>query len=69
MWRGFSRLGYPTYFTTSGILSGVVAVGTLSRKGTDVKLADDEYKGDNELDNAYDRLSDEDKAAVDQIVN
>ena len=33
-----------------------------------MKLGDDEYKGDNEIDGAYDRLSDEEKAEVDQIL-
>ena len=41
---------------------------TVNSTHDDVKLEDDEYKGDNEIDGAYDRLSDEDKAVVDRIL-
>ena len=41
---------------------------TVNSTHDDVKLEDDEYKGDNEIDGAYDRLSDEEKAEVDQIL-
>ncbi len=41
---------------------------TVNSTHDDVQLGDDEYKGDNEIDGAYDRLSDEEKAEVDQIL-
>ena len=41
---------------------------TVNSTHDNVKLGDDEYKGDSEFDGAYDSLSDADKAIVDQIV-
>ena len=41
---------------------------TVNSTHDDVQLGDDEYKGNNELDGAYESLSDEEKAEVDQIV-
>ncbi len=41
---------------------------TVNSTHDDVQLEDDEYKGDNEIDGAYDSLSDEEKAEVDQIL-
>ena len=41
---------------------------TVNSAHDDVQLGDDEYKGNNELDGAYESLSDEEKAEVDQIV-
>ena len=41
---------------------------TVNSAHDDVQLGDDEYKGNNELDGAYESLSDEEKAEVDQIL-
>ena len=41
---------------------------TVNSTHDDVQLEDDEYKGNNELDGAYESLSDEEKAEVDQIL-
>ena len=41
---------------------------TVNSTHDDVQLGDDEYKGNNELDGAYESLSDEEKAEVDQIL-
>ena len=55
--------------TATGEESGTDEGGvTVNSTHDDVQLGDDEYKGDNEIDGAYDRLSDEEKAEVDQIL-